>query len=239
VTDNITLEKSPVIIQAEKTIAELKQYKITPVKEHEEEDDLLSTPVKKDQKASSSINENKPILNGNVTVYIVSHCLTSSVAMQYAVSLAKKRHTAYVETEPRNRTLQASCEKGAVKYYWNENPSELKTMVETLVHSGYEEVIVNSINANIVNELACEKIFYETLQDKELALHAKEFLSNHPQTMVVVSYFEPDLVSIKNLNKGIGKTMLRWANTRIEEYNSRLNSKLLANEAVFELTKGE
>lgn len=172
-----------------------------------------------------------------LTLHLVDHSLMSSIAMQYAVVRAKTKQVAYVETDNRNQMFQATCEKKGVCYQWMDNKKMLKDIVNELSQKGVEEIVLNTRDASLLSALDFKNIYCEILQDKDRAVRIHEVLKDHPDGRMVVAYYEPDLVSIKALNKTYNRSSLKWVNTRVEEYNSRLNAKLLANEAVSEMAK--
>lgn len=186
----------------------------------------------------------KPVYTNNeafkqmtITFFLVSHRLQSSIAMQYATAKAKTKKVAYIETDSRNQVLESPFIKGGANYYWLAKGEKLEDLLESIKREDYDEVVLNTSNLMYLKVAKPQIVFCEIVQDREYAIEIRERLTDYPKARIIVSYFEPDLISQKSLNKVYNRSSIRWVNTRIEEYNSRLNGKLLQNQAINELLK--
>lgn len=168
-------------------------------------------------------------------MHAVRHTLKSSIGMQLAVELSKSGSVLYIETDIKNRQLVAPCESKGVSVLFIEKYEGLNEMLSN-VHGRYNYVVINTKHLTS-NDFLVDVLFVEWLQDKDDIKTVSELRFAASKTITVFSYFEPDLPSVKNLCKSLGCKGIKWANTRTEEYNSRLNTKILHNEAVIELVK--
>lgn len=219
------------------------------------EDDLLSlnSNIKKEPREEPVINLKEPTIEKEilqldktdespsydqekVVLHFVSHCLMSSVATQLAFELSKNRSVIYIETDEKNKMFQSACEKKGIDYRFVNESDDIEVMIEEFKRQKNKTIVINTKSDA---HLLCphDQIVYEMVQDRQDAVIASERLNPHKKAIVVFSYFEPDLPSIKSLTKTVHHKGLKWTNTRIEEYNARLNTKVLSNETVIDLAR--